>query len=79
MLSVARCIMSEPTKLGRPRVAEATRPENIEGFEMPIDKRRCHHQATVSHRFQIGFRILMPVRLVPLRTYRLKRLSQVIT
>ena len=37
-LSVARCIMSEPTELGRPRVAEVTRPENIEGFEMPVDK-----------------------------------------
>jgi hypothetical protein len=39
----------------------------------------CHRQATVSHHFQIGFRILTPVWLVPLRTYRLKRLSQVIT
>jgi hypothetical protein len=33
---------------------------------------KCHHQATVSCRFQFGFCILMPVRLVPLRTYRLK-------
>jgi hypothetical protein len=40
---------------------------------------KCHRQATVSHRFQIGFCILMPVRLVPLRTYRLKRLSRGIT
>ena len=32
----------------------------------------CHRQATVLHRFQIGFCILMPVQLVPLRTYRLK-------
>jgi hypothetical protein len=39
----------------------------------------CHRQATVSRRFQIGFRILTLVRLVPLRTYRLKRLSRVIT
>jgi len=36
----------------------------------------CHRQATVSRRFQIGFCILMLVRLVPLRTYCLKRLSQ---
>ena len=39
-MSAARCIMSEPAELGRPRVAEATRPENIEGFKMPVDK---HH------------------------------------
>jgi hypothetical protein len=32
----------------------------------------CHCQATVSRRFQIGFCILMPVRLVLLRTYHLK-------
>jgi hypothetical protein len=38
-----------------------------------------HCQATVLHRFQFGFCILMPVRLVPLRTYRLKRLSRSIT
>ena len=40
---------------------------------------KCHRQATVSHRFQIGFRILTPVRLVLLRTYHLKWPSQVIT
>jgi hypothetical protein len=39
----------------------------------------CHRQATVSRRFQFGFCILTPVRLVPLRTYRLKRLSRSIT
>jgi hypothetical protein len=39
----------------------------------------CHRQATVSRCFQIGFCILTPVRLVPLRIYRLKRLSRVIT
>jgi len=38
MLSVARCIISEPAELGRPRVAEGTRPENIEGLEMPVAK-----------------------------------------
>jgi hypothetical protein len=35
----------------------------------------CHRQATVSRHFQIGFCILTPVQLVPLRTYCLKRLS----
>ena len=40
-LSAARCIMSEPTELGRPSVAEVTRPENIEGFEMPVAKCRA--------------------------------------
>jgi hypothetical protein len=40
-LSMARCIISEPAELGRPRVAEATRPENIEGFEMLVAKCRA--------------------------------------
>ena len=39
----------------------------------------CHCQATVLYCFQIRFCILTPVQLVPLRTYRLKRLSQSIT
>jgi hypothetical protein len=41
MLSAARCMMSEPAELGRPRVEKETRPENIEGFEMPVAKRRA--------------------------------------
>jgi hypothetical protein len=39
----------------------------------------CHRQVVVSRQVQIGFEFLTPVRLVPLRTYRLKRLSQDIT
>jgi hypothetical protein len=42
------------------------------------DKMKCHRQAMVSRCFQIGFCILTLVWLVPLRTYRLKRLSRVI-
>ena len=38
MLSTARCMISEPAELGRPRVAEGIRPENIEGLEMPVAK-----------------------------------------
>ena len=41
MLSVARCMMSEPAELGRPRVEEEIRPENIEGFEIPVAKCRA--------------------------------------
>jgi hypothetical protein len=41
--------------------------------------RTCHRQATVSRRFQFRFCVLTPVQLVPLRTYRLKRLSRSIT
>jgi hypothetical protein len=42
----------------------------------PIVISGCHHQATVSCHFCFGFCILTPVRLVPLRTYRLKQLSR---
>jgi hypothetical protein len=40
-----------------------------------LSETSCHHQVVVSRQFQIGFSILMPVQLVPLRTYCLKRLS----
>jgi len=39
MLSMARCMMSELAELGRPRVEEETRPENIDGLEIPVAKR----------------------------------------
>ena len=35
---MARCMISELAEQGRPRVAEETRPKNIEGFDIPVAK-----------------------------------------
>ena len=63
--------------------SRADMTDNLEFFCAPVCVlfyiSSCHCQATVSRRFQFGFCILMPVQLVPLRTYRLKRLSWSIT
>ena len=40
-LSKARCMISEPAEWGRPSVKDQSRPEKIEGFNIPI----ARHQA----------------------------------
>jgi hypothetical protein len=52
---------------------------NLEQQEYFLGKAECHHQAIVLRHFQFRFCILMLVWLVPLRTYHLKQLSQMIT
>ena len=48
-------------------------------FHATLRVHGCHRQVAVSCQFQIGFKFLTPVWLVPLRTYHLKRLSRDIT